>query len=48
LLIARESLGFGQTTAVLSAENLARARVLARTFDENAPVCQRHVAEELA
>lgn len=48
LLIARESLGFGQTTAVLSAENLARARVLARTFDEHAPVCQRHVAEEPA
>lgn len=46
LLIARESLGFGATPAVLTEENLARARSLALTFDENAPVCHRHVEEE--
>lgn len=48
LLIAREALGFGPTAAVLSQDNLTRARVLAQTFDENAPICHRHVEGEAA
>lgn len=46
LLIARESLGFGPTASVLTPGNLALARELAQTFDDNAPVCHRQVAEE--
>lgn len=42
LLLAREAIGLGPTAQILTAENLARARALAETFDENAPVCHRH------
>lgn len=43
LLLAREQLGFGPTAEVLTPEHLARARTLAESFDEHAPVCHRHV-----
>lgn len=46
LLIAREQLGFGPTEEVLTPERLIRARDLAATFDEHAPVCRRHPQEE--
>lgn len=46
LLIAREQLGFGPTEEVLTPEHLLRARDLAATFDEHAPVCHRHPHEE--
>lgn len=42
LLLAREQLGFGPTAEVLTPERLARARTLAESFDEHAPVCHRH------
>jgi zinc/manganese transport system ATP-binding protein len=42
LLLAREQLGFGPTDEVLTPERLARARTLAESFDEHAPVCHRH------
>ncbi|MDX5444748.1 MAG: ABC transporter ATP-binding protein [Zoogloeaceae bacterium] len=42
LLLAREQLGFGPTAEVLTPEHLARARTLAESFDEHAPVCHRH------
>lgn len=42
LLLAREQLGFGPTEEVLTPEHLARARALAESFDEHAPVCHRH------
>lgn len=42
LLLAREQLGFGPTAEVLTPERLARARALAESFDEHAPVCHRH------
>jgi zinc/manganese transport system ATP-binding protein len=42
LLLAREPLGFGATASVLTPERLARARALAESFDEDAPVCHRH------
>jgi zinc/manganese transport system ATP-binding protein len=42
LLLAREQLGFGPTAEVLTPERLARARTLAESFDEDAPVCHRH------
>jgi zinc/manganese transport system ATP-binding protein len=46
LLLAREALGFGRTADVLTTTQLARARQLAESFDEDAPVCQRHPAQE--
>jgi zinc/manganese transport system ATP-binding protein len=45
LLIARELIDFGATADVLTQANLARARVLAEHFDEDAPVCHRHPDE---
>lgn len=48
LLLAREPLGFGATESVLTPELLARARVLAESFDEDAPVCHRHEHGEQA
>ncbi|NMG73847.1 ATP-binding cassette domain-containing protein [Aromatoleum diolicum] len=45
LLLARESLGFGPTTDVLTPERLATARRLASEFDEAAAVCHRPEAE---
>lgn len=48
LLVAREALGFGATGEVLTAANLARARELAESFDEYAPVCHRPASTGLA
>ncbi|AUN93922.1 metal ABC transporter ATP-binding protein [Pseudazoarcus pumilus] len=48
LLLAREPLGFGPTESVLTPELLSRARVLAESFDEDAPVCHRHEHGESA
>jgi zinc/manganese transport system ATP-binding protein len=48
LLLARESLGFGPTNSILTEPLLLRARHLAETFDEHAPVCQRHPAPEVS
>jgi zinc/manganese transport system ATP-binding protein len=48
LLLAREQLGFGPTASVLTTERLARARALAESFDEDAPVCHRHEGRESA
>lgn len=41
LLLARELVAFGDTAAVLSAENLLRARRLTEAFDDHAHVCER-------
>jgi zinc/manganese transport system ATP-binding protein len=46
LLLAREAIGLGPTGQILTAEHLARARALAETFNENAPVCHRHAERE--
>jgi zinc/manganese transport system ATP-binding protein len=48
LLLAREPVGFGKTTEVLTAERLAAARRLAANFDDAAPVCHRHPAAGVA
>lgn len=48
LLLARESLGFGPTASILTEPLLLRARHLAETFDDHAPVCHRHPAPEVA
>lgn len=48
LLLAREQLGYGSTAEVLTPVLLARARALAESFDEDAPVCHRHPDEEPA
>lgn len=39
LLLAREPVAWGPTARVLTAENLARARLLSEAWDEDAPVC---------
>jgi zinc/manganese transport system ATP-binding protein len=41
LLIARELIAHGETPAVLTAENLFRARTVSEAFDEHADVCRR-------
>ncbi len=41
MLIARELVAYGDTSMVLTPEHLARARQLAESFDEKAPVCHR-------
>lgn len=48
LMIAREPLGFGPTSEVLTPALLVRARLLAERFDEFAPVCHRDEAERVA
>ena len=48
LLLARETVGLGATETVLTPERLARARELAETFDDNAPVCHRPPLGEAA
>ena len=45
LLLAREPVGFGATSEVLSTTNLELARALSERFDEHAPVCHRQPAE---
>ena len=39
LLLARECVSHGKTSDVLTEDNLARARVVAEAFDENADWC---------
>jgi zinc/manganese transport system ATP-binding protein len=41
LLLSRELIGYGPTGAVLTANNLLRARRLNEAFDEGAAVCRR-------
>ncbi len=48
LLLAREAIGLGPTDEILTTERLARAKALAETFDEHAPVCHRHSEREAA
>ncbi len=44
LLMAREGIAHGATSAVLSADNLSRARVLAEQWDDDAAWCHRDEA----
>lgn len=46
LLLARDLLGFGNTTEVLTAANLERARRMQAPFDPLAPVCELDAAGE--
>ncbi len=48
LLLAREPVGFGKTSDVLTPERLAAARRLASEFDAAAGICHRHPAAEVA
>lgn len=48
LLLAREAVAYGSTAEVLTPAHLASAKHLAERFDENAPVCHRHTAQEAA
>jgi zinc/manganese transport system ATP-binding protein len=41
LLLARETIAKGETEAVLSAENLAKARAMIEAFDRHAQACAR-------
>jgi zinc/manganese transport system ATP-binding protein len=41
LVLARELVAFGDTNAVLTAENLLKARKLCEAWDEDADVCER-------
>jgi zinc/manganese transport system ATP-binding protein len=41
LLIAREVVNFGPTRAVMTPENLSRARKLSAAFDHQAEICER-------
>jgi zinc/manganese transport system ATP-binding protein len=44
LLIAREPVAWGETSEVLSAENLLKARRMVEAHDPHAAACHRHVA----
>jgi zinc/manganese transport system ATP-binding protein len=44
LLIARESVAWGTTTEVLSAENLLKARQMVEAYDPHASACHRSAA----
>lgn len=44
LLLARELVGHGHTSTVLTQENLRRAKTLCEAFDDHAPVCLRGAA----
>ena len=44
LLIARESLGWGNTAEVLTPENLQLARRMSEAWDESAAACRRSTA----
>lgn len=48
LLVARETIAYGPTDTVLTAENLRRARRRAESFDAHASVCHRPPEEETA
>ncbi len=41
LLMARREIAWGPTDATLSARNLLRARAMAESWDDNAPVCEQ-------
>jgi zinc/manganese transport system ATP-binding protein len=41
LVLARELVAFGDTSAVLTAENLSKARQLCEAWDEDAEICER-------
>ena len=44
LMIARESIGWGKTAEVLTAENLQLARQMSEAWDEAAAACRRSEA----
>ena len=44
LMIAREPIGWGNTTEVLTPENLQLARQMSEAWDESAAACRRSVA----
>jgi zinc/manganese transport system ATP-binding protein len=44
LMLAREPIAFGRTSAVLTAENQFRARSMAEAPDQTAAVCERRTA----
>ncbi|MDH2431803.1 ABC transporter ATP-binding protein [Pokkaliibacter sp. MBI-7] len=44
LLLAREAIGWGDTSAVMSRDNLTRAKAMAEAWDEGANVCQPEVS----
>lgn len=44
LLLARESVAWGDTAQVLTAENLLKARRMVEAFDSHAPACDRDAA----
>jgi zinc/manganese transport system ATP-binding protein len=44
LLLARESVAWGATADVLTAENLLKARRMVEAFDSHAPACERDAA----
>lgn len=44
LLLAREAIAWGPTAATLDPANLRRARAMAESWDETAPLCKRRVA----
>ena len=39
LLLAREKVAWGETAAVLTADNMLKARRMCEAFDERAPAC---------
>lgn len=41
LLLARESIGWGDTSEILTSENLQIARQMSEAWDESAPACRR-------
>lgn len=45
LLLARELVAWGETDAVLTAENLSKARQLCEAWDEDAEICERNEHE---
>lgn len=45
LLLAKESVAWGDTASVMTAANLQRASAMAQAWNDNAPLCQRTPAE---
>ena len=44
LMLAREAIGWGPTSEVLTAANLLKARAMSEAWDEAAHLCQRGAA----
>jgi zinc/manganese transport system ATP-binding protein len=44
LLLSRRVVAWGDTAAVLSSENLLKARAMSEAWDEQAPVCEERLA----